>query len=719
MTAATTAAAHSPQTEYSDKARVDHDSSRRCCCCSLGLGLIITGAILAILALLYGTVIPAVVDHAVKDGVVTCDASDGTQESYLDPYGDCPDCTPYYYSLYMMNATNTEAYLTGDDDVLQVQEMGPYTYRRRELKLDVLFFDNGNRVSFKQYTYHTFVPDRSCPGCLDTDDVTTLDVGYMSVISQAGGESAFLTRLALGSFASSSNTTAVTAIVAEHGPQMMRWVNGLNSMNPAAMQAVTSNSAVLSFLATGPDAIAALDLTGFAYNGVFATRTVSQWALGYPSLLAGLGLGSNYVSVCAVDGGLNEQCAACANSTTTECLAIDGECATCNRGARVVAVNDETCAIIEATYAAVYGAEEAARFVSSTCSLCSSLGLCAAPLPGAVESSGRDYSETPPDASSLGTYTLRTGCDDEHLINEYEQFDGYETTALWADLGERRNPTLDEIAAFATYGNCAAPTTNVTCSPVRGNDATSIAPGGVSLTGFDDEISQANMTIYLSQGKQSVALMNQYEEVEYDGMTLHRFRPSMNLLTASNENANMGTAYPVDGVQSLAFTVGFLAYISYPMFLYGDESLMTSVDITMNDGVQVSYETLYDRAGAVHASYSDKYETFVDVEAGTGKTMRAYKRLMASYALSASSRNRSIVMSDVLYPALPMEVVIPIYWGQEGSVITASRANSYHALASLLATLLPVLVVGIVVGLVLVGVGVFFQRRRRHGAIMA
>ncbi|KAL3657105.1 hypothetical protein V7S43_018018 [Phytophthora oleae] len=704
--------AESPQTEFFEKD--PHRSQHRCFCCSLGLGLIVTGAFIAVIALLYGTVVPAVVDNAVKDGVVTCDASDGAEESYVDPYGDCDDCTPYYYSLHMMNATNAEAYLAGEADTLAVREMGPYTYRRRQIKLDVSFEDDGNRVSYKQYTYHTFEQEMSCDGCSDSDEVTALDAGYMSVIAGAGGELAFLVRLALGSFARSSNTSAAVSIVAENGPQMMRWVNGLNSMDPEAMRTVTNNSAVLSFLATGPDAIADMDLTGFAYNGLFAKRTISQWALGYPSLLAGLGLGSNYVNLCEVTGGLNEQCAACATSTSAECLAIWGECNKCARGARVVAVNEETCAIIEAAYAAAYGEEEAASFAGSTCQLCSSLGLCAAPLPGIVESSGRNYSVTAPNASALGTYALRTGCDDENYINEYMEYDGYTSTALWADLGERRNPTLSELTAFSTYGNCASPAANVTCSPVFGNDATSIVPGGVSISGFEDEISIEGFNIYLSQGRQNLTLFNQHQELEYEGITLHRFRPSVDLLTATDANADMGTAVPVNGVQCMAFTSGFLAYVSYPMFLYGNESLTSSVQITMNDGVQVGQSTLYDSAGALTTAYSDKYETFVDMEAGTGKTMRAYKRLMASYALSASSTNSSFAMSDVLYPTLPTEVVIPVYWGQEGSTITDTRVDDYDSLTTILSTLLPVLIVGIVVGVALVGAGVFFMRRRRQ-----
>lgn len=92
---------------------------------------------------------------------------------------------------------------------------------------------------------------------------------------------------------------------------MMRWVNGLNSLDPVAMNTVASGGKVLTFLATGPQAIADLDLSGFVYNGLFVTRTVSQWALGYPSLLAGLGLGSEFISSCNVTNGWNSQCASC------------------------------------------------------------------------------------------------------------------------------------------------------------------------------------------------------------------------------------------------------------------------------------------------------------------------------------------------------------------------------------------------------------------------
>lgn len=94
---------------------------------------------------------------------------------------------------------------------------------------------------------------------------------------------------------------------------------------------------------------------------------------------------------------------------------------------------------------------------------------------------------------------MRTGCDDDNFINEYEQYDGATAIALWADPGERRNPTLAEMTAFSRYGNCASPTSNLTCSPVRGNDATSIAPGGVSISGFEEDVSLESFNIYQTE----------------------------------------------------------------------------------------------------------------------------------------------------------------------------------------------------------------------------
>ncbi|RLN98659.1 hypothetical protein BBJ28_00014176 [Nothophytophthora sp. Chile5] len=686
------------------------DYRKRSCCGTKAwaLTLMIGGCLTTIIGILYGTAMPAYVNHAVDGQVVSCTADEVSKEAYLDSYGDCDDCSPYYVSVYMLNATNAEDYLASNAK-LQVQEMGPYVYRRREFKLDVSLSDDSSTVTYKTYTYHTYMSDMSCDGCSDSDEIVSFDTGYFSVIAATGGEFNLLAAVAMSSFAATSNTTEVIAIVTEYGEQMMRWMNGLNSLDPLAMKTVTNNSAVLTFLGTGPAAIADMDLSGFAYNGIFVKRTASQWALGYPSLLAGLILGSNYVGTC--ETGMNDECASC---TGDACLAIAADCSQCTSGAAVVAVNNVTCAIVEAIYAAEYGDEEAATFAAGTCGLCDSVGLCAMPLPGIAESSGMDYSETAPDASSLSAYIKRTGCDDLSKIGEYEQYNGITVAPVWVDLGERRNPTLAEIIAFSSYANCDSPADNVTCFKVSGTDGTSLKPGGVTINGMAKETTSDSFNSYLGAAELYITIASADEEVDFNDVSLHRFATPNDIFAYSEAKAYVGTGFPVDGLQSLSFVIGFLSYMSGPFFIHGDTSLIDAVEMTTTNGTVVTSDVMYDSNGDLADAFLEAYGTFVDIESGTGQTMRARKRSQISYALAASTTVANASMSDLLWPTLPTEVVLPTYWVQEAGEAKDSVLDTFKSTLTLLKTFLPVLIVLIIVGVVEIGGGVFLWRRYKH-----
>jgi hypothetical protein len=149
------------------------------------------------------------------------------------------------------------------------------------------------------------------------------------------------------------------------------------------------------------------------------------------------------------------------------------------------------------------------------------------------------------------------------------------------------------------------------------------------------------------------------------------------------------------------------------VFLYGDSSLTSSVDIKMTDGVVVSKDSMYDADGSVKTTYADKYLTYVDIEAGTGKTMRAKKRLQASYAVAKSSVNASRPMTDVLWPNLMPEVITPVYWGEEGGTISDKKVDQFNSIKSLLSSLIPVLIAGIIVGVLVAAFGAY----KRHRAI--
>lgn len=680
-------------------------AKKKRCCSDMGVArtYLFVGFLLVSGALFYAG-LPKTISTKVKTASLVCNAKDGAKETFLDPYSDCADCVPYYLALNIFNVTNAEGHLTNNDR-LQVTEIGPYVYRRREIKLNVSFTSD-YLVHYKLYTYHTFEPSLSCSSCQESDQVTSYDVSYLSVISGAGGETRFLYALISGTFGATWTPTQIMTAIVVHGNQMMRFLNGLNSLYPSALKTVNANSGVLAFLSAGPSVIASLDLSGFQYNGLFVTRTVKQWAHGYPSILAGLALGSNYLKVCQA-GGMSAQCASC---TGSDCYPIYASCKMCHQGAGVLAINAYTCGVIQQLYASENGATEAAAFVATTCGLCSTTGLCAAPMPGWAEKSGLDFSQSAPPASTLREYIQHTGCDDDTTIGEYTQYDGYTQTALWAVLDSRRNPTLAEISAFGSYGNCANKQANTTCAVVQGNDGASIQPQGTNMLGFKTKLTVTARNTYVGQAYTNLTLYSTGAEVMYDGIKLHRFSPPTALLSLSALSAYTGVGYPVDGLQSLAFVNGFYVYLSNPVFLYGDASLLQGVTITMSDGAIASMASLYSN-GVPLTTYQEKYYTFLDFEVGTGKPFRGRKRLQANYGVAKSVFYPTKCMSDVVWPNSATEVVVPVFWGEESITATSKKITAYKSINNLVKASIPVLVIGAAIGLTLQVVGLIKRRR--------
>lgn len=671
--------------------------------------LLVTGVLTSLMGILYGTVLPASINAAVNHHVVRCSDDSVAEEVYLDPYGECDDCSPYYLSLYMLNATNAETFLASNV-TLQVQEMGPYVYRRRAIKLDVSLSEDASTVTYKTYTYHTFEADRSCFDCTASDEIVSFDTGYLSVIAAAGGEFNLLASVAAQSFGAGLNRTELTSIIAEHGDQIMRWLNGLNSLDPVAMNTVTTNNTVLDFFTSGPTALAAMDLSGFAYNGLFVKRTASQWALGYPSLLVGLLLGVNYIAPCQLS--LNAQCSSCSGD---DCHAIAAACSQCTKGAAIVAANNVTCASIESMYAAAYGPIEAATVVATTCGLCETRGLCAAPLPGIAETSGMDYSETAPDASILRDYVQHTGCDDRTKIGAYVAYDGMTVAPVWVHLNARRNPTLAEINAFSSYAHCDhLPFANITCVRVSGTDGTALKPGGVTIHGMATQTTTDTFDTYVGPAKLSVTISSMDTNVDFHGVSLHRFGTPVDVFDYTDETADLGTGIPVNGLQQLSFLTGFLSYLSGPFFIHGDPSLLEAVQMTNTNGIVMTAENMYDTNGDLLESIHSAYGTFVDIESGTGQTMSARKRLQVSYALAASMSVPNASMSDVLWPSLPTEVVMPAYWVQEAGEAKDSVLDRFKNLLTLVKTFLTGLIVLIIAGLLEVAGGVLLWRRYKQ-----
>ncbi|CAI5742189.1 unnamed protein product [Peronospora destructor] len=578
-----------------------------------------SGLLTIVIGILYGTVLSAYVNSAVKDRVVRCSDDKVPEEVFLDPYGDCDDCSPYCVSVYMLNATNAKNYLAKNVK-LQVQEWGP-TY-------------DAYTVTYKTYTYHTFEAELSCNGCSASDEIVSLDTGHLSVIDATGGEFNLLASVAAQSFASGLSTTELTATITEH-------------------------------------AIADLDLSGFAYNGLLVKRTASQWALGYPSLLAGLILGANYVGACTLS--MNAQCASCSGD---DCLASQQLTLSAPRAGLSWLINNITCSIVESIYAAKYGIDEAANFAATTCGLCESAGLCAAPLPGIAESSGMDYSKTAPDASILNNYVKRTGCDDLIKIGTYVKYNGITVTPMWVNLGKRRDPTLAEINSYSIYANCDSPVANITCFNVSGMDGTALKPGGVTINRMAKHTTADSFDSYIGSAEIYIAILSPDTEVDFNGVSLHRFGTPADTFNYTDANADIGTGVSVNGLQQLSFVTGFLSFMSGPFFIYDDLSLLEAVQMTSTDGT----------------------------------TMSARKRLQILYALAVSMYVPNASMSNVLWPTLPMEVV-PAYWVQEAGEAKDSVLDTFKSTLAFVKTFLVGLIVLVIIGIVEAGRGIFFWRR--------
>jgi hypothetical protein len=687
----------------------EYQSNKCCRPTMVGITCIAVGVVAAIAGVVYSTAIPSVINTKVDNGVALCKESEYEKDSFLDSYGDCEDCAPYYYNYHLFNVTNADAYLKGEK--LKVQEIGPYAYRKFSIKKNVQFDEN--TVTYQSYSKWEFDAEKSCEGCKETDIATGFDAGFMSLLGGRGGETGLVLALLR---ADDPTDPTVLASVKSDGPKLLKFWYGLNSLDPETMKPLVEGAtapiqSALFGSTTGLDGYEKKE--GVNYSGLLVKRTIRQWALGYPSLMVGTIINAAYSLSCTEE--LVKKCNACTGAA--ECAKVSPDCGTCKLGAKIRKINAITCPQVEAIYSAKYGAAAAKKFVDLTCKKCDAPlgGICAAPLPGAIEGSGLDWSKNEPSDEFLYTTKQKTGCDDKAVIGDYLMYENIVSNPLFAKLDKKRNPTVSEIVSFKNYADCNKPTANLTCTPVQGGDGTSTKPAGVGMGGLADEVVFDSRDLYVSPALQNVTLFDSKEKVEFKGISLNRFRPPTDLLSAKPWSEPKGTGVPVDGVQNLAFAKGFLAYVSYPMYLWGDKSLTENVEITMLGGIKANKANLYD-GEKLKEEHMERLSTYIDIEPTTGKTMHAYKRLQASYALNKSPFSPTKSLTDITHPAIKPEVVYPIYWGEETAEVPDKKAEAFGSIGSLAGSFLPVFIVLLVLGIGLAAFGVFYYLRAKKAS---
>ncbi|KAE9063679.1 hypothetical protein PF010_g28902, partial [Phytophthora fragariae] len=82
---------------------------------------------------------------------------------------------------------------------------------------------------------------------------------------------------------------------------------------------------------------------------------------------------------------------------------------------------------------------------------------------------------------------------------------------------------LRHSRAFSSYANCVAPTANVTCLNVSGSDGSAIKPSGVTNKGMAKHTTVDTFDSYLGPAEISIPMESLDTEVDFNGVSLHRF----------------------------------------------------------------------------------------------------------------------------------------------------------------------------------------------------
>ncbi|MCE7733454.1 MAG: CD36 family protein [Candidatus Heimdallarchaeota archaeon] len=137
------------------------------------------------------TYIPDLLDEGIKDSLVV-DENFATDDP--DDYADWltnedDDDPPKYKRYYLWNLTNPDEYLTGTTPIYE--ELGPYTYRQYDIKINVELTSTTKK--YQTYTYYVYDTAESFDGALETDKIVNVNPAYLGVLGEAGSEAALVT----------------------------------------------------------------------------------------------------------------------------------------------------------------------------------------------------------------------------------------------------------------------------------------------------------------------------------------------------------------------------------------------------------------------------------------------------------------------------------------------------------------------------------------------
>lgn len=68
----------------------------------------------------------------------------------------------------------------------QYQEVGPYTFRAKEVRYNLQYDTNWTEVSYTYHQYAEFLPEESCPTCTMDAPLTLVNRAYLQFLASAG-----------------------------------------------------------------------------------------------------------------------------------------------------------------------------------------------------------------------------------------------------------------------------------------------------------------------------------------------------------------------------------------------------------------------------------------------------------------------------------------------------------------------------------------------------
>ena len=681
-----------------------------------GFICLIVGFLLLLAGILFGTIGPSSLTNKIENGVTICDLD--IEENFFNPFGECEKCIPFFYYYHPFNIVNAIEVLNDPSNVnLRVQETGPYVFRKYLTRSNVEILKD-DYVAYDAHHEYIFQSEMSCESCEKEDTFVHYSVGFLAVMTQSGGESNFIQALLNGAIRDPVQLAALLEIP-NFLSQFLKALYGMNSLNPTAMD--TGAQLVIGLLRAPSDDARALavgrllatPLTGIHFSGLFIELTVLNAAVnGASSLLAGLSTVSSGKAACTELNTAFEDplafCSACdPTNLSTECLEQWNLCRQCTNGRAAHDLSVKLlCPLLEKQIMEDTGDEALTQRVTAmTCGTCGpdfdTALFCLARLPGSIS---KGEIQTAPNPQKRRT-EVRGGCDDPESVGLLRKELDITAEPLWSTTQDLTQPptalNLLQYSSMKFCGKGKDPT--VVCSPVRGHDPSSFPPEGASINGLASKPSSSELNAYVTEARQNITLF-QKAKYKIEGITVFRFEPSRSLLAPNAFNVRYGTGRPTSGVQSVAYQVGFSAFVSFPFFMHGDPALFTRIDLFTKEGQKIESAQDVDL---------EKYRTYLGIEPSTGKPLDAHRRLMGSLSVPRVGIPpvAEIGIATITAPNWPVDVIVPYYWGDDTIVITKALRNRYKTARRFGNSFLPTLIVGVVVGALLLAAAFHFCRR--------